>query len=141
MTLIRNVIGLISGVVIGGIVNMSIVTLGPNLIPAPIGVDVNDVESIAASIHLFEFKHFVTPFLAHALGTLTGAFVAFRVVASHRLKFAYVIGVLNLAGGITAATMIPAPVWFLAVDLIGAYLPAAWLGIFIAKRSLGMATH
>jgi hypothetical protein len=30
--------------------------------------------------------------------------------------------------------MIPAPTWFIALDLLAAYLPMAWLGIQIGDR-------
>ena len=52
---------------------MALVTASPLVIPPPAGVDVSDPQSLSESIHLFEPKHFVFPFLAHALGTLVGA--------------------------------------------------------------------
>jgi hypothetical protein len=85
-------------------------------------------------MHLFEPRHFVMPFLAHALGTLAGALVACLVAATHKTLLAYVIGVLFLAGGVAASLMIPAPSWFIVLDLAGAYLPMAWLGIRIRAR-------
>jgi hypothetical protein len=30
--------------------------------------------------------------------------------------------------------MIPAPTWFIALDLLAAYIPMAWLGIQIGTR-------
>lgn len=126
-TILRNVLAVVAGFVIGGVVNMAIVTLGPMLVPPPPGVDVTNPESLAQSIHLFEPRHFLAPFLAHAVGTYTGALVAWLVAASHKATFAYVIGVLFLCGGIAAALMIPAPAWFLVADLVLAYLPMAWL--------------
>jgi hypothetical protein len=36
--------------------------------------------------------------------------------------------------------MIPAPKWFLAVDLLLAYLPMAWLGGTLAGRLRGKPT-
>src|SRR5688500_19494979 len=87
-----------------------------------------------ASIHLFEARHFVMPFLAHALGTLAGAVVAYRLAATHRARMAYAIGVLFLLGGVAASFMIPAPAWFLALDLLLAYLPLAWLAVRIGQR-------
>ena len=91
-------------------------------------------EGLAAGIALFEPRHFVTPFLAHALGTLVGAFVAYLLAASHKARFAYAIGVLFLMGGIAACFMIPAPAWFMALDLVVAYLPMAWLAIALGAR-------
>lgn len=45
------------------------------------------------------------------------------------MVFAWVIGGGFLAGGVAAAFMIPAPAWFIALDLLLAYLPMAWLAI------------
>lgn len=53
---------------------------------------------------------------------------------------AYGIGIAFLAGGITAATMIPAPAWFIAIDLVGAYLPMAWLALRISRRATVTST-
>ena len=132
---IRSLLAVIAGFVAGSIVNMGIVMLGPSLIPPPAGVDVSDPESLRQGIHLFEARHFIMPFLAHALGTLAGALVAYRVAAGHKARMAYVIGALFLIGGIVAASMIPAPAWFVALDLIVAYLPMAWLATRIGARA------
>jgi hypothetical protein len=83
-------------------------------------------------MHLFEPKHFITPFLAHALGTLSGAFVALKIAGNGKPTVAWIIGGLFLAGGIYASTVIPAPTWFMALDIVGAYLPMAWLAIKLA---------
>lgn len=132
--LLRNILAVIVGLVIGGFVNMALVTLSPSLIPPPAGVDVNDAESLAKGIHLFEPRHFIMPFLAHALGTLIGALVVYLIAATYRVQMAYVIGAVFLCGGVAASFMIPAPAWFIVLDLLAAYLPMAWLGIQIGRR-------
>jgi hypothetical protein len=137
MKILRNVIAIVLGIVIGGAVNMGLIILGPMLIPAPPGVEVTSTESLAANIHLFEPKHFVFPFLAHALGTLVGALIAYFVAASHQFTIAIVIGVFFLFGGITNAFLIPAPTWFIILDLVAAYVPMAGLAILIGRRIKG----
>lgn len=132
--MLRNVIALLAGIVVGGGVNMALVVLGSSLIPPPAGVHVNSAESMAAAMPLFEPRHFVMPFLAHALGTLAGALAAYRIASTHRVSIAYAIGVVFLCGGIAASFMIPAPKWFIALDLLAAYLPMAWLAIRIGNR-------
>jgi hypothetical protein len=127
-TILRNVLAVIAGLIVGAIVNMALVMVGGALIAAPAGVDVTNVESIRASIHLFEAKHFVFPFLAHAIGTLIGALVASLIGGSNRMLLAMIVGVFGVLGGIAAAFMVPAPVWFMALDLVVAYIPMAWLG-------------
>ncbi len=132
--LLRNVLAVIAGTVIGGVVNMAIITISPSLIPPPPGVDVTTAESLARAMHLFEPRHFVMPFLAHAIGTLVGALVACLIAATARAPLAYAIGAFFLLGGVAASFMIPAPAWFIALDLVVAYLPMAWLGIQIGTR-------
>jgi hypothetical protein len=138
--ILRNIFAVLLGLLAGSVVNMAIVIAGPSLIPPPAGVDVTNAESLAQSIHLFGPQHFVMPFLAHALGTLVGALVAYLVAASRKAGFAWAIGVLFLAGGVAASFMIPAPAWFMAADLLLAYLPMAWLAIQLgAKLTAGKA--
>jgi hypothetical protein len=113
---------------VGGLVNSALIMLSPSLIPPPAGVNVNDPESLRTSMHLFEPRHFIMPFLAHALGTLAGAFTAYSIAVTHKLPLALAVGVVFLCGGVAASFMIPAPTWFIALDLIVAYIPMAWLG-------------
>ena len=132
---IRNVLAVIVGFMAGSAVNMGLVMASPHVIPPPAGVDVNDIESIKASIHLYEFKHFIVPFLAHALGTVVGAYVAVIISASYKLIVGLVIGVLFLLGGISVAFMLPSPTWFVVVDIVGAYMPMAWIGTKLTGRA------
>ena len=135
---VRNVLALVAGVLVGGLVNTALITLSPSLIPPPAGVDVNNVESMSKAMHLFEPRHFVMPFLAHAAGTFAGALVAFLTAATYKVQIGYAIGAVFLCGGIAASLMLPAPAWFIAVDLVAAYLPMAWLAIRVGTR-LGAA--
>lgn len=133
--ILRGTLAVILGLVVGGCVNMALILASPHLIPPPAGVDVSNVESMRAGIHLFEPKHFLFPFLAHALGTLSGAWVASRIAVRGRMGIAFLIGAAFLAGGIAAASMIPAPRWFIGLDLVIAYLPMAWIGAVLAGKS------
>ena len=125
---LRNVLAVIAGVILGSLVNGFLIEISGKVIPPPDGADVTTLEGLKASIHLFEPKHFVFPFLAHALGTLVGAFVAAKLAATHKMRIALGIGVLFLLGGIANCFMLPAPVWFMAVDVIVAYIPMGYLG-------------
>jgi hypothetical protein len=138
-TILRNTLAVIIGLAVGGAVNMTLIVVSGHVIPPPAGVDVTDSESLRNSMHLFEPKHFVFPFLAHALGTLTGALLAFLVAASYRSVFAYALGLAFLAGGIAAALMIPAPSWFVILDLAAAYIPMAWLATQLGHRIIAGA--
>ena len=130
---LRTTLAVLAGFLLGSIVNMSLIAAGLALIPPPPGVDASSAESLRASMHLFETKHFVTPFVAHAAGTLTGALVAFLLAVGNRSNAAWIVGVLFLLGGVYMSRMVPAPGWFVATDLVLAYLPMAWAGLSIGR--------
>jgi len=130
---IRNALGIISGILIGGIVNGGVIAIGPLIVPPPEGVDMTTVAGMSAGMHLLGPENFIVPFLAHALGTLVGALLAYLVVASHKPLAVSIVGGFYLIGGIAASTMIPAPLWFILLDLIVAYLPMAWLALKIGS--------
>ena len=132
---LRSVLAIVLGLVVGSVVNMGLVTLGGKLVAPPAGADVTTMEGLKASMHLFEARHFLFPFLAHALGTLAGALVAGLLAPGPSPTPAYAVGGLFLLGGIASVFMLPAPVWFSVVDLLLAYLPAAWLGQALAVRA------
>jgi hypothetical protein len=131
----KNTLAVIAGVVIGSLVNMLLVNIGPLLIPNPVGADVSTMENLRESMKLFTPVNFIFPFLAHALGTLVGAFITARFAANHNLKFAMVIGVFFLIGGISAVSMLGGPLWFKLTDLLIAYLPMSLLGATFAGRA------
>jgi hypothetical protein len=126
--ILRNIIALVAGLAAGTLVNMGIVTAGPHLIPLPEGADNSSMEALARSMELFQPKHFLMPFLGHALGTLAGAWMAASLAASHKIYFALTIGGFFLFGGITMVAQLAAPMWFNVADLVLAYVPMALLG-------------
>ena len=130
----RLILAVIAGLFVGSIVNMALVMLSGHVIPPPAGVDTTTTEGLKAAMPLFEPKHFLFPFLAHAVGTLVGAFVATLATPGRTCGPAWVVGALFLIGGIAAVAMLPSPLWFTVVDLVFAYLPMAWLGHRLASR-------
>lgn len=134
MTALKIILACVIGAVAGSLVNMGLVTIGPSIIPLPEGIDPADMESFKASAHLLSARHFVFPFLAHALGTLVGALAAYVLAPRGQERVAWFIGILFLCGGIAASLMIPAPKAFIALDLVLAYLPMAWLAQRIGER-------
>lgn len=126
--MIRNILAVIAGFVVGSIVNMTLINVGHSVVGLPPGADVSTMEGVAAAMPLFEAKHFIVPFVAHAGGTFAGALVAALIAASHKLTIGMVIGVLFLLGGVTTGIYIGSPMWYNAIDFIFAYIPFAWLG-------------
>lgn len=130
-TVLKNILFIIIGFVVGSAVNMALVVAGSSLIPAPPGVDMSDTESITDSIHLFEAKHFVFPYVAHALGTFFGALTAGYLGRQNRTVLVWIVAALFFAGGFATTFMIPAPVAFIVFDLTLAYAPMALLALWV----------
>lgn len=138
MTILRNFIAIIMGIGVGGALNMFIVTNAGSIIPLPEGVNPADMESLKENLHLFKFKHFIMPFLAHALGTFAGAFIAALIAANYKIRFAITIGIFFLVGGIINLVTLPSPFWFAIIDILFAYIPMAWLGWKLAVSLRGL---
>ncbi len=131
---IKNILAVIISVLIGGSLNMVIILISGSIIPPPDGADVTTMEGLKACIHLFQPKHFIMPFIAHALGTFIGALLVAVMVSNHKIKFAMGIGVWFLIGGFINILMLPSPIWFTILDLVGAYIPMAYLGGKLALK-------
>lgn len=131
---VKNILAFVAGAVLGSVVNMTIIMLSSFVIPPPSGADVTTAEGLKASMHLFEPRHFIMPYLAHTLGTFAGAFIAASIAATHKMKLALGIGVLFLIGGIANVMMLPSPLWFSVIDLAVAYIPMAYVGGMLAVR-------
>lgn len=131
--ILRNILAVVAGWLSGSIVNMGIIKFSHIILPIE-GVDVNDMEAFAEVMPTLGPKYFLFPFLAHALGTLVGAFIAGLIAVNNKMKFALGIGVLFLLGGIVVNYMLPGPIWFTVVDILLAYIPMAWIGGKIALK-------
>lgn len=119
---------------LGGSLNMFIVGISGSVIPPPPGADFTTAEGLQQSAHLMEPRHFIMPFLAHALGTLLAGFVAAALTRERRLSAAIITGLVFLTGGIMDVQMIPAPMWFNVLDLVVAYVPMAWAGYRVQQK-------
>lgn len=133
--ILRNILAVIAGIVVGSVVNYGIIGISGSIIPPPEGADLSTTEGLIEAIPLMQIKHFIFPFLAHALGTFVGALVAGLLAATHKMKLALLIGVVFLIGGITMVFMVPSPTWFTIVDLVFAYIPMAFIaGKLVTKK-------
>jgi hypothetical protein len=117
----RNIASILAGVIIGMVVNMGLIIAGTRLIPLAAGIDPMNAE-------MWDLKYFLFPFLAHAIGTLAGAYIAARISFNHHRIYALSIGAFFLVGGTYMVFVLPAPLWFISADLILAYIPMGWLG-------------
>lgn len=133
--ILKNTIAVILGLLIGGTVNSLLVMNSAALIPPPDGADLTTTEGLKAAMAIMQPKHFLIPFLAHALGTLVGAFITAKIAASYAKELALMIGLMFFIGGTFMVMALPSPLWFNVSDLLLAYFPMAFLGAKLAGAS------
>lgn len=130
---LKNALSLIAGIALGSVVNGLILQAGMAIIPPPAGFDMDTPEGLNAAFAVMETKHFITPFLAHAIGTFVGAFITVRFAANNKKTFAYTISGLFFLGGLYMVLILNAPLWFNITDLVLAYFPMGWLAVKLNK--------
>lgn len=131
--IIKNVLAVFLGWLGGSAVNMGLINVGYQKYPIP-NIDPSDMTALAEVMPTLNAEYFIFPFLAHALGTLVGATIAGIIAPTDKLKYALVVGVLFLLGGLMINYMITGPIWFTILDIVVAYIPMAWLGGMIALK-------
>lgn len=127
--IVRNILAVLIGAVACVFLNGALLNLMHTLNPPPAAFAPDKLDTYA----LLEAKHLLNPFVAHALPSLVGGVIAALIAASRKMTMALVVGGLHLLGGIMAAFIIPAPAWYIALDLLVAYLPMAWIGAKLAR--------
>ena len=113
----KNIGIVLIGVISGSFVNMCLIIIGATIFPT--SIDFNYINA--------EFKYFFFPFLAHAIGTFSGAYICSKISTSNLLVYPMIIGLYFLFGGIYTITIIPSPLWFIVLDLSVCYIPMAWI--------------
>ncbi len=132
--ILRNLFVFVAGVFVGSLVNGLIINFSGAIIPPPVGFDLTTNEGLKAAALAMEPKHFIMPFLAHAIGTLIGSFLVTMFSKGRRFFRALMVGFLFFTGGVIMIFILPSPLWFDAVDLGLAYIPMAWIGYKLALQ-------
>ena len=125
--LLKNIGILIFSIIIGMIINIGLIIIGGTIFPLP-----ENIEPMNAIN--WEIKYFLFPFLAHSIGTLSGAFVASKLSKNYHIIIPIMVGLYFLSGGIYMVMILPAPTWFICLDLIVSYIPMALLGWGFNKK-------
>ncbi len=124
--MVRIIIGVIAGLVIGVLVIYAIESLGHRLYPLPPGVDLEHPEAMGEWIETLPAGAFAIILAAFVGGSFAGGLVS-TLIARDRPVPALLVGGLLTVAGIANVMMIPHPLWFTIVSVL-VYLPAAWLG-------------
>lgn len=110
--ILKNTLKVIAAIFIGGAVNMIIIMISGKIIPPPDSADLKTMEGLKVAMHFMQPKHFLMPFLAHALGTFLAAFLIVKVGKQKSSKIYHWCWYLVLIGGVMNVYMLPSPFWF-----------------------------
>ena len=130
----RNIVGVIIGVFVAGIIIWSIQSINLRLYPIPVGLDTTDMEAMEEFSKSLPAGAFITVLLSHLLGALGGAWVGCIVADRYFLKISMIIAAFLLVMGIINLLMLPHPVWFMVAD-IPSYTIGAWIGYKLYKST------
>ena len=124
---LKNIAIVILGIIVGMIVNIGLIILGGLIFPPS-----ENFEPMNAMN--WDFKYFIFPFLAHSIGTLSGALIVSKLSNKSSIILPLIVGLYFLMGGIYMITILPAPMWFVLLDVILGYIPMALLGWKLANE-------
>tara|TARA_B100000131_G_scaffold290377_1_gene303109 strand:+ start:182 stop:568 length:387 start_codon:yes stop_codon:yes gene_type:complete len=124
---LKNIAIVILGIIVGMIVNIGLIILGGTIFPPS-----ENFEPMNAMN--WDFKYFIFPFLAHSIGTLSGALIVSKLSNKSSIILPLIVGLYFLMGGIYMITILPAPMWFVLLDVILGYIPMALLGWKLANE-------
>ncbi len=129
--MLRNVISVIAGFLLGAVVIGVLETISHRLFPPPAGLDLHNPETLARLMSQVPLGAKVSIVISWAAGSFVGGFVAAKIATSHRVQMALTVGIILLcAGGYTVLT-IPHPLWMTALALL-LPLPMAFFGSRLA---------
>lgn len=135
--ILRNVLAVVAGIVLGGVANLAVLQVGMSLAPMPEGIDPMDPLSIKQNLDRFSLANFLVPLFAHAIGTFAGALIAATIAGTRKMQMALLVGVFFLSSGIQMIVQVGGPLWFKIADIALAYIPMAWLGGTIGSKKRG----
>ena len=124
---LKNIAIVILGIIVGMIVNIGLIILGGTIFPPS-----ENFEPMNAMN--WDFKYFIFPFLAHSIGTLTGALTVSKLSNKSSIILPLIVGLYFLLGGIYMITILPAPMCFVLLDVVLGYIPMALLGWKLANE-------
>jgi hypothetical protein len=134
--MVRNIGGVVLGLILGSIANMALISLNVTLFPMPEGVGMEDQEAFKAYIASLPPAGFLLPFLAHFSQVVLGGLVAAKIGKAAPWKLVGIIGGLTVLGSVVNNLTIQPPAWtWLELPLC---VPAIWGTIRLAERMRGM---
>lgn len=107
--------------------------IGHAIYPPPDRIDFGDTDVMRAYIDTLPLGALLTVAIAWFLGSLGGTFAACRLGPARPLVYALLVGGIMFAGAAFNLTIIPHPIWFSILGLLGIFA-GTWLGMTLGMR-------
>ena len=131
--MLRSVLVVLAGLVVGMFVITAVESLIPMVYPLPLGLDPKDPEALAAAFAAMPSGVFLMLMAAWAFGSLTGGVLTARLAAHSPMQHALAVGVIQTVGAVANFVMLPHPAWVIAAG-IAVFVPMALLGGSLGRR-------
>ena len=113
--LMRQILGVIAGVVVGGLIVFCVELVGHSLFPTPPGIDLSNPDDVKRLIATLPTGALVMVLVGWALGSLAGAWTANRIARTPMAG--WIVGGLFVLMTAYNFTVIPHPMWMMAVGI------------------------
>jgi len=124
----RKIIAGIVGIIVAGTLVWIVETVGHTIYPTPADLDVGNTDVMRAYIDTLPLGALLTVAIAWFIGSLGGTLVACKVGSARPLIYLLVVGGMMFAGAAYNLTIIPHPIWFSVLGIVGIFF-GAWLGM------------
>jgi hypothetical protein len=131
--MLRNVLALVGGVVICGVVITLVQMLSHWMYPFPAGMDPSDPKAIEAMLPHLPLGALLMVELSYLLGSGCGGWVVGRFARSRQDWLAVGLGAVFTLANVANLVQIPHPLW-LAVLTTVTFIPVALLASRLARR-------
>jgi hypothetical protein len=132
----KNIAAGVAGVILAVALVWLVETVGHSVYPPPTDLNFADRDVMRTYLTTLPFAAFLFVGGAWFVGTLAGTFVACKIGNAKPITYAIVVGGLMLIATAANLIMIPHPLWFSILGVVG-IIVAAWLGMTLGAGSPG----
>lgn len=132
--MLRRILAVIAGIIVGSIGIWLIERLGHSLYPLPAGLKPTDMEGFKTYVENLPFMGKFIVILGYALGALLSGFVATKVANNNKPTAAIICGIIFMFFTIYNMVVLPTPAWFWVLGI------AVW-GLVLAGYKLALNTN
>ncbi|WP_344826679.1 hypothetical protein [Chryseobacterium ginsenosidimutans] len=116
--MIKRILAVIGGILVGSIGVWLMERLGHSLYPFPAGLKPDDLEGFKKYVENLPFMGKFIVILGYALGALVSGFVATKIAGNGKPAAAIICGVIFTFFTIYNMVMLPTPIWFWILGIL-----------------------